>query len=136
FVDFSLQNGELVNFEPLLKISKFAFKKRNLSHIVFKDISNRLDIEGDKVIIHPMTISSSALYIDIKGVYGFTAGTDIAMAIPLRNPAKDGFDVNEDIIPRSERKKKGITLYLRARDDGDGNVKLSWYPQKKGATAV
>ncbi len=136
FVDFSLRDGELINFEPLLKISKFAFKKRNLSHVVFKDISNRLDIDGDKIIIHPMTIASSALYIDIKGVYGITTGTDIAMAIPFRNPAKDGFDVNEDIIPRSERKKKGITLYLRARDDGDGNVKLSWDPQKKGMAAT
>ncbi len=136
FVDFSLRNGELINFDPLLKVSKFAFRKRNLSHVVFKDINNRLDINGDKIIIHPMTISSSALYIDIQGVYAITRGTDIAMVIPLRNPAKDGFDVNEDVIPKSERKKKGLTLYLRARDDGDGNVKLSWDPQKKGMAAT
>ena len=131
-VDFTLKDGALVNFEPFLKVSKFAFRRRDLSNVVFKDISNRLDIRGNKIIIHPMTISSSALYVDVQGVYSITKGTDIFMEIPLRNPRKDGFDVNEDVIPKAERKKKGITLYLRAHDDANGNVKISWDRTKKG----
>jgi uncharacterized protein involved in outer membrane biogenesis len=134
-VDFSLRDGALVNFEPLLKVSKFAFRRRDLSNIVFKDISNRLDIRGERVIIHPMTIASSALYLDVQGVFGMRGGTDIFMEIPLRNPRKDGFDVNENVIPKEERKKKGITLYLRAHDDGSGNVKLSWDRNRKGLAA-
>jgi hypothetical protein len=128
-VAFVLNDGELNNFPPLESIKKFVFKKRNLSHITFKTLKNDLSIANGKITINPMTIESSALLIHVAGVYAFDKGTDISMAIPLRNPQKD-----RDLIARGKKPKKdkGIIIYLRAQDDENGKVSISWDPLKKG----
>jgi hypothetical protein len=128
-VAFVLNNGELNNFPPLESIKKFAFKRRNLSHITFNTLKNDLDISDGKITINPMTIESSALTIHVAGVYAFDKGTDISMAIPLRNPQKD-----RDLIAQGKKPKrdKGIIIYLRAQDGDDGKVNIAWDPLKKG----
>lgn len=128
-VSFVLNNGELNNFPPLESIKKFAFKKRNLSHITFNTLKNDLDISNGKIKINPMSIESSALTINVAGIYAFDKGTDLSMAIPLRNPQKD-----RDLIAQGKKPKKdkGIVIYLRAVDGDDGKVSISWDPLKKG----
>jgi uncharacterized protein involved in outer membrane biogenesis len=128
-IAFQLDNGELNNFPPFESIQKFVFKKRNLSHITFNTLKNNLDINNGKITIHPMSIESSALTIKVEGVYAFEKGTDISIAIPLRNPQKD-----RDLIAQGKkpRKDKGIVVYLRAQDGDDGKVGISWDPLKKG----
>jgi len=128
-VSFVLNNGELNNFEPLLKVQKFIFKKRNLSHVTFEELRNDLDIYGGKIRINPMTITSSAAIIKMEGIYAFDRGTDISIAMPLRNPEKD-----KELIAKGKKPKfnKGIVLYLRAKDDEKGEVSISWDPLKKG----
>lgn len=128
-IDFELNNGALVKFAPLEAIQKFAFKKRNLSNITFTSLSNRLDIDRGKIIINPMTIESSALIINVKGVYALDKGTDISMEVPLRNPQKDRERIAQGKEPR---KRKGIVIYLRAQDGDDGKVHITWDPLKKG----
>ncbi|RYZ33347.1 MAG: AsmA family protein, partial [Sphingobacteriales bacterium] len=108
-VSFVMNDGELNNFAPLESIRKFAFKKRNLSHITFNDLKNDLDISNGKITINPMSIESSALTIRVAGVYAFDKGTDLSIAIPLRNPQKD-----RDLIAQGKKPKKdkGIVIYL------------------------
>jgi len=127
-VHFTLANGELNNFPPFLSISRFIFKKRNLDHITFKTLSNDLDIRDGKVTIHPMKILSSAIEMDIEGVYALNKGTDISMKIPLRNPEKDKKRLEQGLKPK---KNKGIIIYLRARDDANGKVHIGWDPMQK-----
>lgn len=130
-VSFALKNGELNNFKPLETIQKFIFKKRNLSHVTFDELKNDLDIYDGKIKINPMTILSSAAIIRMEGVYAFQRGTDISIALPLRNPEKDKKLIAEGKTPKFD---KGIVIYLRARDDDAGNVKIAWDPLKKGLT--
>jgi hypothetical protein len=127
-VSFVLNNGELNNFPPFESIKKIAFKKRNLSHITFSTLKNQLDIANGKIQINPMSIESSALKMNIQGVYAFDRGTDISLEIPLRNPQKDEERIAKGLKPR----KGGIIVYLRARDGNDGKVNISWDPLKKG----
>ncbi|WP_157977056.1 AsmA family protein [Taibaiella helva] len=128
-ISFVLNNGELNNFPPFESIKKFVFKKRNLSHITFNTLKNDLDVTNGKIKINPMSIESSALTINVAGVYAFDKGTDISVAIPLRNPQKD-----RDLIARGKKPKKdkGIVIYLRATDGDDGKVNIAWDPLKKG----
>ena len=128
-VKFRLEDGELNNFEPLMQVQKYAFKNRNLDHIQFKEIANTFDIDRGMVTIHPMEIISSAIYLRIQGVYGIEKGTDIFIEAPLRNPKKD-----EALLAQGKeaQRTKGLVIYLRAKDDGTGKVKLSWDPKKNG----
>lgn len=121
-IKFDLKKGALVNFEPLERIGKFVFRKRDMSNITFENISNTLDIKGNKVVIYPMVISSSVVNIELEGVYGLPKGTDIKMKIPLRNPKGD--DLITDITELQKRRKRGIVVNLHAVDGEDGKVKL------------
>jgi hypothetical protein len=122
-VEFELRQGALVHFKPLEKINKFIFKKRNLSNVTFKDIRNTLYLKGDKILISPMRIESSALNIGIYGVYSYNLGTDLHLEIPLRNPQKDEMAATN---PRRKKLKKGLILYLKAVDGKDSNVVITW----------
>lgn len=121
-VKFDLKKGALVNFEPLEKIGRFIFRKRDMSNITFENISNTLDIKGNKVIIYPMLIASSVVNIELEGVYGMPKGTDIKMKIPLRNPKGD--ELITSITELQKRRKRGIVVNLHAVDGEDGKVKL------------
>ncbi|RYD55544.1 MAG: hypothetical protein EOP56_15635 [Sphingobacteriales bacterium] len=123
-VDFDLQNGRLVNFEPLNKVARFIFRNRNLNDIELRKLKNTLDIQGNKVYIRPMTVESSAINIFLRGVYSMQQGTHIEMDIPLRNSKKDEFLTNPD--EKQEKMKKGLTLHLKAVDGDDGKVKIKW----------
>lgn len=132
-VSFKLKNGELINFGPFETIQKFVFRKRNLSHIYFEPVSNVLTIEKGKVQIPEMNIHSTAINLSLNGTYAFGPGTDIGIVVPLRNPEKAARKAAERSAKGLKPKKnKGIVLYLRARDDKDGNVKIVWDPLHKG----
>lgn len=123
-VVFNLKNAALVNFEPLKKVGKFAFPNRDLANITMDKLDGTLALRGDKILISPMQINTSAINLNMKGTYGLTTGTDIAMDIPLRNPKK-----NEGIIDKDElalARMKGIVLHLKAIDDGKGGMKVRW----------
>ncbi len=128
-VSFVFSKGELNNFEPLMKVQKFIFKKRNLSHVTFEELKNDLDIYEGKIKINPMTISSSAAIIHLEGIYAFDRGTDLSISMPLRNPDKDKKLIEEGKAPQFN---KGIVIYLRAKDNDKGEVDISWDPMKKG----
>lgn len=129
-VNFTLNRGALVNFEPLMNLSKFVFRKRDMSNITFEKIQNTLDIKGSKIYIHPMLIASSVLNVEVEGVYGIPKGTDIKLRVPLRNPKKD--ELVTDVEELQKRRKSGIVINLHAVDGEDGKVKMKLGKGDKG----
>jgi hypothetical protein len=122
-VVFNLNNAALVNFDPMVKVGKFAFANRNLSNVEIKNLDGTLDVRGDKVEISPMQINSSALNFNVKGTYALGNGTNVEMDIPLRNPKGD------ENLTRSEKREarmRGIVLHLKAVDDEKGGIKIRW----------
>ncbi|MFC4212697.1 AsmA-like C-terminal region-containing protein [Pedobacter lithocola] len=121
-VIFNLKKAALVNFEPLQKVGKLAFANRNLSNIEIPNLDGTLTIRGDKIEISPMQINSSVLNLNVKGIYGLTAGTNIEMDIPLRNPKGDE---TLDRKQKREARMKGIVLHLKAFEE-KGELKVKW----------
>lgn len=123
-VNLNLKKGALVNFEPIMKVGKFAFPFRNLKNITIDNLDGKFDLHGDKITINPMLINSSVLNMNVAGVYGFTKGTDIALDVPLRNPKKDQAITDQQEI--KDRRMKGIVLHVLASDDDNGKIKIGW----------
>ncbi|HWV64554.1 AsmA family protein [Chitinophaga sp.] len=121
-INFNLKNGALVNFGPLTDIGIFAFRKRHLDSITIENLSNTFQVQGNKILIPPMRIASSAINIDVNGVYGIDGGTNINLDIPLRNPAKDSAITDRE--EKRKRSRKGIVIHLRAVSEKDGKVKI------------
>ncbi|WDF55054.1 AsmA family protein [Mucilaginibacter sp. KACC 22063] len=118
----NLTDGALLNFNPLKTVGKIAFPFRDLNNIQIPKLDAQFDINGEKITIHPMQITSSVINADVAGIYSLGRGTDISLDVPLRNPKKD-----TSITDKAELEKKrykGIVLHLKAKDDGTGKVKI------------
>jgi hypothetical protein len=128
-VEFSLKNGELINFEPVENISKKVFKDRNFSDIRFAELKDRFDIKGSAIKINRMEIESTVITLFVEGIYDTKKGTDMSIQVPLSNLKAR----SDDTIPaiRGVNSKTGFSVRLRAKTGGDGKLKITWDPFKK-----
>jgi hypothetical protein len=68
--DLSIENGELVNFEPIMSLSKFI-SVDELRNIKFSNLQNKIIIKDKQIIIPQMDIASSAFHISASGIHMF-----------------------------------------------------------------
>lgn len=121
-VDYNLQDGMLVDFEPLGTIGKIIFFNRDLNNIKVEPLTGTLDIKDSRITINPVLVQTSAFNIFTEGVYGIPTGTDIKIQVPLRNPKKDLNKDNKKMAVKDM--KRGIVINLRATDNNTGKVKI------------
>ena len=121
-VDFSLKNGALINYEPIMKIQEFIFKKRNLQNITFAEVKDKLQFSNNNVTIPRMEIASSAFNLFVEGVYGMDGGTDLSIQIPFSNLKKRDEDSRPELMGTDG--KVGSSLFLRGQTGSDGNVQF------------
>lgn len=127
-VSFKVNNGALVNFQPIVKIGKFAFPFRDVKNITFSDLSGNLALRGHDIDVLDLKVSSSVLNFDVEGVYSLGNNTNLAMTIPLRNSKNDA-----KLATKAERdaiRNRGIVLHLLAVDEG-GKIKIKWGKKDK-----
>lgn len=121
-VDFSLKDGALNNYEPIKKLQRFIFKKRNFDNIRFAELKNRLEISNQEVKINRMEIQSSVMSIFVEGVYNKKGTTDLSIQVPLSNLKKRDDDYNPENI--GVDKKGGKSIFIRGKPGEDGNIKF------------
>jgi hypothetical protein len=127
-VDLRIKDGELINFEPVKKISQTAFKNRDFSNIRFADLTDKLEITGSEIKVNRMEIQSSVLTMFVEGIYDVEKGTDLEIQIPLSNLSKRGEDF--ELKNKGVKSKTGMSINLRARTGEDGKAKITWDPFK------
>lgn len=122
-LNFNVTQGALLNFEPIVKVGKFAFPFRDVKNITFSDLSGSLKVRGEQIDVSDFIISSSVLNMDAEGIYSFGRGTNLALTIPLRNSKNDA-----QLTSKAERdavRERGLVLHLIALDD-EGKMKIKW----------
>lgn len=123
YIDFSLKHGRLENFKPLMEIDNNFLQKRNLTDVSFAELRDRLDLKGNDVYMHRMEIRSTAVNMFVEGIYSFANNTDLSIQIPLHGQKKDQHEVPQN---RGVNAKTGISIFLRAKDDKDGKLKINY----------
>jgi len=121
-VNYDLQNGALIEFEPLKNVGRYVFRRRNLSNIKITSLKSSLDIQGDKIRINPLNLSSDAINANIEGTYALGKGTDIDVDIPLRNPKNDELILDDSV--KLNKRMKGLVVHLNVADGADGKMKI------------
>jgi hypothetical protein len=91
--DIEISGGELIQFEPLLAMSKFI-SVDELSHVKFDTLRNQLSIRNSKLFIPKMSISSSILNVQVFGEHAFDQEMDYHVNLLLN-----------DLLRRKARKK-------------------------------
>jgi hypothetical protein len=134
-VNFTIRNGQLVDFAPMEKVQVSVLKKRDLSEIRFAALQNQLDVDSTTLTVHRMEINSTAFILFAEGTYDLRTGADMSLQIPLSNLSKDR---NQEIPPesRGNHGKAGPSIRLRAKTGEDGKLKISWDPFKKALKKV
>jgi len=121
-LSFSLKNGSLINFAPIMKIQEIAFKKRDFTDVQFAEIKNTVTIKEGIVTVPRMQIESSVIKFFLEGQYGLISGTDMRIQVPLSNlKNKDRSDMNKKA---KNKEKGGASVYLRAKTGDDGKVSI------------
>ncbi|HYC30043.1 MAG TPA: AsmA-like C-terminal region-containing protein, partial [Chitinophagaceae bacterium] len=88
-IDLSLKKGELIDFEPLQKMSVFLLKKRDFSNLEFAELKNRFQLQGQSILINRMEVQSTALSMFVEGLYDMKGdSTDLVIQVPLSNLKK------------------------------------------------
>ena len=128
-IDFHIRDGQLINFEPVQKISQTAFKNRDFSDIRFAELKDKIEVNGSAIKVNRMEIRSTVFTMFVEGIYDVKKGTDFAIQVPLSNLSKR--DEDAELRNKGVRSRTGVSLHLRAKTGEDGKAKISWDPFKR-----
>ncbi len=80
--NFTIENGELINLDALLALSRFL-KGADLKTVKFSNLTNTIEIKNRKIYIPLMEIKSSAIDISASGVHTFDNMVDYKLHLYL-----------------------------------------------------
>lgn len=105
----TIKNGELNNFEPLQKLSKYV-GDNNLHALRFADLKNDIHIERSTVFIPMMEVVSNATVLQISGTHRFDQQIDYRIVTPLQNRGAINLEEAAGAIEEMEGRAK---LFLK-----------------------
>jgi len=108
-----IKNGELINFEPMYKLSDYIAVSE-LKQIKFEKLTNEILIKDRKVIIPQMEIKSSAFNIELSGEHTFDNVFDYKLKVLL----------SEVLAKKARKAKKENEEFGTIEDDGLGRTSL------------
>ncbi|MDX9889362.1 MAG: AsmA-like C-terminal region-containing protein [Bacteroidales bacterium] len=106
----SVENGQLIHFQPLESLSKFV-ELEDLRNIRFAKLENRILIKNQTITIPEMDINNNALNLSLSGTQTFDGQIDYKIKMKLNDLLANKF--------RSNRKNKDD--FGEVVDDGTGN---------------
>ncbi len=123
--DVKVENGELINYKPMLALSRFI-RVGDLNQVKFSTLENQISIKNQTIFIPNMEINSNAININLSGEHTFENLIDYRLQVLLsdllarknresRNPQEQYGDIIDDGLGRT-------TLFLRVTGDIDNPV--------------
>lgn len=80
YSDLDIQNGELIGVDMLYQFSNWI-KLRDLMHIKFTSLRNRLEISDERIYIPHMFVQSNAMNLSFAGEHSFENDIDYSFKI-------------------------------------------------------
>ena len=99
--EIEITNGELVQFEPMLRLSKYI-NVDELRHIRFSTLKNKIFIDDQLVSMPEMDINSTAFNISVSGQHSFDNVFDYRLKVLL----------SEVLFNKARKKKKEMDEFM------------------------
>lgn len=123
--NISIEKGELINFKPLMSLSKYL-KIEDLMHIRFSTLESKIEIKESTINFPKTAIKNSVLNLELEGTHSFDNIIDYHLRLLVselkakRNKIKqnDYVDIEMDL----EDKR---TIFIRMKGDID-NPKIEY----------
>lgn len=125
---YSIKNGELKSFEPLIELNKWLRKNKLLNtiikvkefdDIIFGEIKNNLTIKNETIYFKDLKISSNKAHLFINGEHKFNNDIDYKLKINIPSILNKGNIKEEDYIVIEE---KGMNLFMSANGNIDNPI--------------
>jgi len=110
--DFSLKDGELNNFEPMLGLSRFIDIDQ-LKQIKFSEFKNNLTIKDEQIYVPQMDIVSSAMNVTASGKHGFDGNYEYHVSLLL-----------SDLLSAKMKRSKKNKTFSDVEEDKEGRLML------------
>ncbi len=120
--DVNIKNGQLLNFEPMLNLSKFVALD-DLKNVKFSELKNTILVKNEKIIIPQMDILSNTINISMQGTHTFDNVIDYHISLLL----------NDLLAKKAKSNKRENSEFGTEEEDGTG--KLNLFLSIKGTTA-
>jgi len=116
-INLKIENGKLLNYQPLLKLSRFI-NVDDLKEVQFKTLQNQILIRNESIYIPAMDIVSSAISLGISGEHKFNNSINYHLNVLLSelNSKKRKL--------RKQQKQQAQQEFGFEEDDGLGKSKL------------
>lgn len=85
--NFTIYNGQIINYEPLQALSKFA-EIDELKNVTFNKLSNSISIENSNIHIPKMLISSNVINVELSGNHNFENEIDYRLKLRISEVLK------------------------------------------------
>ncbi len=118
--DLTIENGELIKFEPVYNLSRFI-NLSELEHIKFGLLQTQIVIKDRVIDIAKTNIASSALNLEMRGKHTFDNAIDYRFKVLL----------NELLSQKAKKNKKENEEFLEY-DDEDGKRRMALFISMKG----
>jgi hypothetical protein len=109
--DITIQNGELIQFEPLIKIQKFVDGSQ-INHVKFSELKNHILIFNETVQLPEMKIKSNIGEMSISGTHTFNNQINYYIGYPMKNIKKEKLDPDATFGAIRPSDKGEMTLFL------------------------
>lgn len=138
-IHVSIKNGELNEFAPLQKLSKFIDAK-DLYNVRFQELKNTIRIENERIFIPEMEIKSNLNSVSVLGTQGFDGSLDYKLKVSLKNFKKKDKDEAFGAIKEDGTNTtlfltlKGTTQDFKVAYDSEAvkaKLKDSWKQEKE-----
>ncbi len=110
--DISLRNGELNNHPSLMAVADYLKKnkvtapfvdtdalRKQLKHVTFAKLDNRIEIKNRSVYLPLMTVSSSLMDMEVSGTHGFDGEVDDHLNFRLGDLFRTGASGGDEFGP-------------------------------------
>jgi hypothetical protein len=81
-IQVSIRDGELINFEPMQKLSRFV-EQESLAHLRFSEIQNDIRIAKQTIQLPQMEVASNVTSLLIQGTHTFDQAIDYHVSVPM-----------------------------------------------------
>ncbi|MFO8086990.1 MAG: AsmA-like C-terminal region-containing protein [Bacteroidales bacterium] len=111
--DLSVSDGKIINFKPLMKLSRFL-RVDDLSEVSFGKLENTIQVVNDEIVIPEMEIISNAADFKLSGKHSFNQDIEYYLEILL----------SEILSKKAKANKAENSEFGVIEDDGLGKTTL------------
>lgn len=123
--DITIENGELINFEPMLALSRFL-KGADLKTVKFSTLTNTIEIKNRRIFIPMMEIKSTALDLSASGEHSFDNIVDYKLRLYLSQIMGRKVKEQNTEFGTIEDDGLGRTMIFLSMKGSAGDPKFTW----------